>query len=232
MVAGVAFWQGGIVVGVFVALLSGAIGWEIARMLGAQNPLITAGLTALAVFLASLVTWEMRAPFLIAACGIAYGTIEKQRMLFVIAYMTTALGALSFLLISSKLNLAWIGWLVGVVVITDIAGYFAGRVFGGPKFWPSISPKKTWSGTSAGWVGAAVFGGFMMGPLGASADIIAMSVIVSFASQMGDIFQSFVKRRVGVKDSSALIPGHGGVWDRFDGMLGAALVYWPLTFLF
>jgi phosphatidate cytidylyltransferase len=108
-------------------------------------------------------------------------------------------------------------------VVSDVAGYFAGKALGGPKFWPGISPKKTWSGTAAGWAGAACVGAAFARPLEAGAVLIPVSVLVAFAGQMGDIAESAVKRMQGVKDSSALIPGHGGVLDRFDAMLGAAL---------
>jgi phosphatidate cytidylyltransferase len=119
---------------------------------------------------------------------------------------------------------AWILWMILVVVVTDIAGYFAGRMIGGPRFWPRLSPKKTWSGTVAGWMAAAVVGLLFdlffvrVGP-----GIVLLSVMVSMAGQMGDIAESAVKRRMGVKDASALIPGHGGFWDRFDALLGASL---------
>ena len=93
----------------------------------------------------------------------------------------------------------------------------------------AISPKITWSGTGAGWVIAAGVGGLMMAHLDVGAQLIAASVLVSFAAQIGDIAESAVKRRAGVKDSSSLIPGHGGVLDRFDGVMGGgffALGFW------
>lgn len=113
-------------------------------------------------------------------------------------------------------------WLMVVVIVTDILGYFAGRLVGGAKFWPSISPKKTWSGTIAGWLGAGFVGWYfaVYVGIGSAAFMVPISVLFSFASQMGDISESALKRRAGVKDSSALIPGHGGVLDRFDGMVG------------
>ena len=110
-----------------------------------------------------------------------------------------------------------------VVVVTDVAGYFAGRIIGGPKFWPAVSPKKTWAGTTAGWLAAAVVGVVFGIGSGVMGTLVLASVLLSFASQLGDIAESAIKRRVGVKDSSTLIPGHGGLLDRFDGMLGAAL---------
>lgn len=114
--------------------------------------------------------------------------------------------------------------LIGIVVISDILGYFAGRAFGGPKFWPRISPKKTWSGTVAGWVGAGLFGA-LVGPglLDVHWPLCALgAVVLAFAGQMGDIAESWLKRRAGVKDSSALIPGHGGVLDRLDALVAVA----------
>ena len=113
-------------------------------------------------------------------------------------------------------------WWLAVVIASDIMGYFAGRLLGGPKFWPRVSPKKTWSGTVAGWIGALIVGWAFSGTLGSV--VILFSPIVAFAGQMGDIAESAIKRRAGVKDSSNLIPGHGGVLDRFDAVIFAALI--------
>lgn len=121
-------------------------------------------------------------------------------------------------------------WLLAVVIASDIMGYFAGRLLGGPKFWPRISPKKTWSGTIAGWMGALIVGWAFSGALGSV--VILFSPIVAFAGQMGDIAESAIKRRVGVKDSSNLIPGHGGVLDRFDAVILAVLVVVGVQMLF
>ncbi len=118
-------------------------------------------------------------------------------------------------------------WLVGVVVASDIGGYFAGRIFGGPKLWPAISPKKTWSGTLGGW-GLALGVGFVYwlsgGPVFFFAALL-FSVLLAMAAQAGDLFESWLKRKAGIKDSSQLIPGHGGLLDRFDGLLAATSVY-------
>ncbi len=117
-------------------------------------------------------------------------------------------------------------WLVLVVVASDIMGYFAGRMLGGPKFWPRVSPKKTWSGTVAGWVGAAAVGLVLVVMGHAGPAIVVLSPLVALAGQMGDIVESLLKRRAGVKDASRLIPGHGGVLDRFDALIGAVLAVW------
>ena len=120
--------------------------------------------------------------------------------------------------------------IVGLVVVSDSAGYFAGRAFGGPKFWPAISPKKTWSGTVAGWIGCAIFGAVVLPHFGLTwLEGAVASFVVCFAAQMGDIAESAMKRRVGLKDSSSLIPGHGGVLDRLDALVAAACLAGIIT---
>jgi phosphatidate cytidylyltransferase len=99
------------------------------------------------------------------------------------------------------------------------AEFWAGR-----KFWPRVSPKKTWSGTVAGWVGAAGVGLAFWAAGQGSAALVWVSPLVAFAGQMGDIAESAIKRRAGVKDSSGLIPGHGGLMDRFDALAFAAIL--------
>ncbi|MBU2936861.1 MULTISPECIES: phosphatidate cytidylyltransferase [Pacificibacter] len=126
-------------------------------------------------------------------------------------------------------------FVVSLVVATDSMGYFVGRTLGGKKFWPSVSPKKTWSGVLGGWVGAALIALiavlFLRLDLREGLIIIGFAIILSFASQLGDIAQSAIKRRMGVKDSSNIIPGHGGVLDRFDALLavGAVLFFLRLV---
>jgi phosphatidate cytidylyltransferase len=123
-------------------------------------------------------------------------------------------------------------WLVTVVVMSDVAGYFAGRMIGGPKFWPKVSPKKTWSGTVAGWIGAVLVGlGFVLAGMGGWA-LLVLSPLVAFAGLLGDGAESWIKRRAGVKDSSHLIPGHGGLLDRFDALIGATVLVMVLGLFF
>ena len=141
-------------------------------------------------------------------------------MIFAVMVLLAGFGMMS---VRDDLGLGWMMWLICVVVATDVLGYFAGRLIGGPKFWPAVSPKKTWAGTGFGWIGAALVGwGFALNS-GATFELIGISIAISMASQMGDIAESAIKRMMDVKDSSALIPGHGGVLDRFDGMLGASV---------
>jgi phosphatidate cytidylyltransferase len=116
-------------------------------------------------------------------------------------------------------------FLFAVVWVTDIAAYFAGRALGGPKLWPAVSPKKTWSGAVGGTLGALVAGLAilkLMG-LGISPVLVIVTVGLSVVSQAGDLLESSIKRHFGAKDASDLIPGHGGLMDRLDGFLTAVL---------
>ncbi len=136
--------------------------------------------------------------------------------------------------------------IVGVAVFTDTFAYFTGRAIGGPKIAPSISPSKTWAGLVGGMIGAALWvvmwlvaiDGGIVGPrfelglplvsenLGTAA---LLGAALAVLAQMGDFFESWLKRRAGVKDSSGLIPGHGGVFDRIDGMLPVAIAVGALA---
>jgi phosphatidate cytidylyltransferase len=112
-----------------------------------------------------------------------------------------------------------------VVWVTDIGGYFAGRGLGGPKLWPRVSPKKTWAGALGGFAGSlAVAAGFAAFGFGKSLPLWVAAAVLSVASQLGDLFESAVKRRFGVKDSSHIIPGHGGLLDRLDGFVAAIVL--------
>lgn len=119
-----------------------------------------------------------------------------------------------------------------VVWAADIGGYFAGRGIGGPKLWPKVSPKKTWAGAIGGFAGslvvAALFAASGAGKIG---PLLALGAGLSVISQLGDLFESAVKRRFGVKDSSHIIPGHGGLMDRLDGFVAAIVVAAILGFL-
>jgi phosphatidate cytidylyltransferase len=112
-----------------------------------------------------------------------------------------------------------------VVWATDIGGYFAGRLIGGPKLWPRVSPKKTWAGAIGGFaasLGVAV--GFAVSGFGKLVSLLLLAAMLSIAAQLGDLLESAIKRRFGVKDSGHLIPGHGGLMDRLDGFVAAILL--------
>ncbi|HEX9591298.1 MAG TPA: phosphatidate cytidylyltransferase [Bradyrhizobium sp.] len=119
-----------------------------------------------------------------------------------------------------------------VVWVTDIGGYFAGRGVGGPKLWPRVSPKKTWAGAIGGFVASLfVAAGLAAFGLGKTGPLVLLGAVLSVASQLGDLFESAVKRRFGVKDSSHIIPGHGGLLDRLDGFVAAVVLATIFGFL-
>ena len=112
-----------------------------------------------------------------------------------------------------------------IVWVTDSGGYFAGRGIGGPKLWPKVSPKKTWAGAAGGFAASlAVAVAFAAFGLGNAGPLLMLGAVLSVVSQLGDLFESAVKRRFGVKDSSHIIPGHGGLMDRLDGFVAAVVV--------
>jgi phosphatidate cytidylyltransferase len=134
--------------------------------------------------------------------------------------------SLLFLRDSPDHGLEAIAILVVVVAATDIGAFVAGRAIGGPKLWPAVSPKKTWAGAIGG-LAAGVVGGVVTASLfdlEIGTALIAVIVVLSVSSQFGDLFESWVKRRFGAKDSGTLVPGHGGLMDRVDGLVFAAVV--------
>nr|WP_249141833.1 phosphatidate cytidylyltransferase [Bradyrhizobium diazoefficiens] len=165
-----------------------------------------------------IVTLIARGKFVWAATGFAYAAAALLASILVRKDLVNGFSALMFVLL--------------VVWATDIGGYFAGRSIGGPKLWARVSPKKTWAGAAGGFVASlAVAASFSACGLGKAVPLLLVSAILSVVSQLGDLFESAVKRRFGVKDSSHLIPGHGGLMDRLDGFVAAILVAWIIGFL-
>ena len=113
-------------------------------------------------------------------------------------------------------------WTLSLVWATDIGAYFAGRSIGGPKLAPRISPSKTWAGLGGGVLAALILGFVLHRFAGLPIQLAAASGLLAVAAQLGDLLESAMKRRVGVKDSGTLLPGHGGVMDRLDGVVAAA----------
>ncbi len=148
------------------------------------------------------------------------------------AYIATAAYALVILPIEVVIGA------LAIVIATDVGAYFSGRSIGGPKIAPKISPSKTWAGLGGGMLAAALVslaffysnvGDRAFSPMGLVA--LGIGAALAVIAQSGDFFESWLKRRAGVKDSSNLIPGHGGVFDRVDGLLPVAIVTLFLWFV-
>ena len=218
---------GGLAFKALVILAVAAMIWELARMTHAPGavPPIWLGLIA-AASMAGIAFLPGFAKLSLVLLPAVIGTLKPRRDMgvfaaYAIVILLTGLGLVG---LREGFGLLVILWIVAVVVVSDVAGYFAGRSLGGPKFWPAVSPKKTWSGTVAGWIGAALVG-FAFHRMGhGGAALIWLSPLLAFAGQLGDIAESAIKRRAGVKDSSNLIPGHGGVMDRFDALAFAVVL--------
>lgn len=226
-----ALWLGGAAFLGLVALVVGLMMWELAGLAlpRAGSGLLAAALGALAalsVALSRLMPPEYLLPLaLLPAVAGLVGARGGGRRVFAPIAALLVLSGFGLLHLREDLGLVWVLWLVLVVIATDVLGYFAGKALGGPRLWPRVSPKKTWAGTLAGWAGAAAVGLAFARFTGAGAGLVALSVAAAMAAQIGDISESAVKRQAGVKDASHLIPGHGGLFDRFDGLFGAALFF-------
>jgi phosphatidate cytidylyltransferase len=238
-VGAVEVWLGGWPFLVFIMALVGTMIWELARLSRPESPKLAIALGVLAAALLfadegwpNWTGWVllplMPIVFLAPVLGAHRWPMAKTCALIALGIMTAGHGLFDLRQAEGAVAILWV---LGVVVVSDVAGYFVGRTMGGPKFWPAVSPKKTWSGTIAGWIGAAILGaGFVQAGFGGW-ELIVLSPVIAFAGQMGDIAESWLKRRTGVKDSSHLIPGHGGVMDRFDALVGAMLAVMALQFL-
>lgn len=143
------------------------------------------------------------------------------------AYVPMACAAFLWLRADPQAGRALVLWLLFVVWTTDIAAYGAGRGIGGPKLAPRISPKKTWAGLAGGTLAAAIVGPIVLASATEEFHLArwaAASATLAVVAQVGDLFESALKRTFDAKEASGLIPGHGGLLDRIDGLLAAALV--------
>ena len=220
-----AVWVGGGWFVALVAVICGALIWELVRMLGGgpKRALLLGVGAGTALICARYLPEGLGLPLILLPAIAGIAALERHRSLYMIFTALIVIAAYGLAVHRVDFGFRWMLWLALIVIATDVFGYFAGRILGGPKFWPRVSPKKTWSGTIAGWVAAGAVGAFFMRYPGVNSEVIGISIALSMASQMGDIAESAMKRKMGVKDSSSLIPGHGGVFDRFDGMLGASV---------
>lgn len=153
--------------------------------------------------------------------GLAWGRGLAQPLLaaFAIPYAACVVLPVTLLRLDEPHGMRAIFVLFAIVWGSDVLAYFTGRTLGGPKLWPRVSPKKTWSG----FIGGTVFAAAAAGLVGGSVVLVPIGAALAAISQGGDLLESALKRRFDAKDASQLIPGHGGVMDRLDGFLAAAL---------
>lgn len=203
--------------------------WLMVAGAARDRRVVTGGVAALALAGLCLGLGKIDAALLILLLGLAaVGALSAERRRWTSAGFLYAAAAL---LASVLVRLDQLEGLVALILVllvvwaTDIAGYFAGRGIGGPKLWPRVSPNKTWAGAIGGFVASLlVAAGFAALGLGRIVPMLVVAACLSIASQLGDLLKSAVKRHFGVKDSSHIIPGHGGLMDRLDGYVAAIVV--------
>jgi phosphatidate cytidylyltransferase len=187
------------------------------------------GVVALAIAGFCLAIGRMDVALIVLAIGLVVAvSIAPERRNWVAAgflYAAAAEIASVLVRLDPVKGFAALMFVLLIVWVTDSGGYFAGRGIGGPKLWPKVSPKKTWAGAAGGFAASlAVAAGFAAFGLGNTGPLLMLSAVLSVVSQLGDLFESAVKRRFGVKDSGHIIPGHGGLMDRLDGFVAAVVV--------
>jgi phosphatidate cytidylyltransferase len=219
---------------VLVILCGIIVAWEWGRLVRGEGLDRIAILEATAVAAVAILLTLKRADLAalalaVAAVAVALLSRSSGRSAWSLSgllYAALPAAALAFLRSDPSLGAIAVLYLFAVAWTTDTASYGAGRLIGGPKFAPRISPRKTWSGFIVGTLTPALVGyAFALALKGTSAWRLALvSVALALACQLGDLLESAVKRHFGAKDMSQLIPGHGGLLDRIDGLLIAAIL--------
>jgi phosphatidate cytidylyltransferase len=214
-----------------VTAAAGLIYVEWLMIVGAvrERALVTTGLLAVAAAGLCLMA-GLTAPALgVLAAGIVVlaALARGQRPWVAGGLVYAGLAMVAAILVRADAEFGFLALVFVLLVVwgADIGGYFAGRAIGGPKLWPRVSPKKTWAGAIGGLAlslaAAAAIAALGFGRL---VPLLVLGGVLSVVSQLGDLFESAVKRRFGVKDSSQIIPGHGGLMDRLDGFVAAIVV--------
>lgn len=231
-----AAWLGGYAFAALIAVAAALMSWEWHRMLfGGFDPagrIAAAGGFAAALLAVALPQAALGVVAVTAVAAVVLARADGRGWAgFGVLYVGLPSIALVWLRQDPAMGGIVVWWLLLMVWATDIGAYAFGRMIGGPLLLPAVSPKKTWAGLVGGMICAAGIGWGAVGAfqLGGAAEVALLSAVGAVVAQIGDLFESWVKRRSGVKDSSNIIPGHGGVLDRVDGLLSAALVVAIMT---
>jgi phosphatidate cytidylyltransferase len=220
-----AVWLGGVV---FWAILSAiSLGvfaeWaDLSRLDGYRKKMLMLALSVPLVVLGPLAAGPnfLALGLLLGAGGFGWFITGRRDVWLGVVY--AGLPVLSLMLIREQpRGFLFAFWVFGLVWLCDIGAYFAGRLVGGPKLARAISPNKTWSGLVGGVCAAAAFGGALHLAAGLPWRLALATPLLALVAQAGDLYESWLKRRAGVKDSGTLLPGHGGLLDRLDGMIAA-----------
>lgn len=235
-----AIWLGGWPFRLFVLAAASIMLLEWAAMHGLAKSSAYAGMAALAVLLLGAAQWLFPVaysnpdPLELAMLGVAWQgfalAVALALALGLLARRAAMAGGFLYVAIPSlaliALDWAWMElvlWAMIVTWATDICAYFAGRSIGGPKLAPRLSPNKTWAGLIGGVAGAALFGFLIARAFDLGSPFLWLGAPMAVLAQAGDLYESAMKRRAGVKDSGAILPGHGGALDRLDGLLPVVL---------
>ena len=217
---------------VLVGLGCAVLAWEWRRLLsggrfGKVGWLLLAGTEAVVAAAAAGHLGAAAALALVAAGAVYIAVLRKSvasAAWHALGVIYLAVPCMALLWLRQEAGSAAVLWLFLVVWATDITAFAAGRGLGGPRLAPRLSPRKTWAGLLGGLLAASAVGALLAPALGLSSRFLlaSLSALVSLVAQGGDLAESAVKRHFGVKDMSGLIPGHGGLFDRVDGLLAAA----------
>ena len=226
------YW-GAVPFAILVFLIAAAMSWEWGGIVRGEG-FDTAGW----LHIASMAAAAILANLGLAGLGLAavlVGAITVAAILFGggraqlssagVLYTGLPVVALGWLRGDEPLGFLAVLFILLAVAATDTAAYFSGRLLGGPKLWPAISPKKTWAGLIGGVVAAAVTGALFakVSGSGLAPWLAALGLFLGLVAQAGDLAESALKRTFGLKDASHLIPGHGGFMDRMDGLVTASV---------
>lgn len=231
-------WLGAEPWSMLVAISAAILAWEWVRLCGLKNRrlpglvvpaavLASAGLAVLERPLAALAVLGLGTA-VAALAGSTRAQGQKPSRLFAFGVLYVGLSSLALVVLrhDDEAGRANVLFLFMTVWACDIGAYMAGRAIGGPKLWPAVSPNKTWSGALGGLLAAVLVGlgtAQLLAPGGAGRAML-IALVLGIASQAGDLMESAIKRHFNVKDTSSLIPGHGGMLDRLDGVMAAAPV--------